>query len=178
MLRKMIRKIQLKQEKELIDSMQALKKTVDQYIKREDETYQHVSDALSDVEKSKESQAIAAVVQQIQENSTLDTDNSFFESSSGINVKPSKHSEPMEHYDSYITDDYAKTAIEAEKDAVKEMEKVSRPRDWREEFADYKKLHPEMGVEEMIDSFDDYYNGLWDKCNVQNVNREIRTRGR
>ena len=80
--------------------------------------------------------------------------------------------------DSYITEDYAKTAIEAEKDAVKEMEEVSRPRDWREEFADYKKQHPEMNVDEMIDSFDDYYNGLWDKYKEQNVNREIRTRGR
>lgn len=118
------------------------------------------------------------VERKIPKDSTLDTVNSFFESSSEINVKPSKHSETVEHYDSYITDDYAKTAIEAEKDAVKEMEEVSRPRDWREEFADYKKLHPEMNVEEMMDSFDDYYNGLWDKYNAQNVNREIRTRGR
>jgi hypothetical protein len=35
-----------------------------------------------------------------------------------------------------------------------------------------------MDIEEMIDSFDDYYNGLWDKDNAQHVNREIRTRGR
>ena len=78
----------------------------------------------------------------------------------------------------YITDDYAKTAIEVEKDAVKEMEEVSRPRDWREEFADYKKLHSEMDVDEMIDSFDKYYNGMWDKYNAQNTNREIQTKGR
>ena len=167
-----------KQEKELFDSIQALMKTVDQYVKREDETYQRIEDVLSDVEKPKESQEIVTVERKIPKDSTLDTVNSFFESSSEINVKPSKHSETAEHYDSYITDDYAKTAIEVEKDVVKEMEEVSRPRDWREEFADYKKLHPEMDVEEMIDSFDDYYNGLWDKYNAQNVNREIRTRGR
>ncbi len=168
-----------KQEKELFDSMQALKKVVDQYVKREDETYQRMEDVLSDVEKAKESQReIVTVERKIPKDSTLDTVNSFFESSSEINVKPSKHSETAEHYDSYITEDYTKTAIEAEKDAVKEMEEVSRPRDWREEFADYKKLHPEMDVEEMMDSFNDYYNGLWDKYNAQNVNREIRTRGR
>lgn len=167
-----------KQEKELFDSMQALMKTVDQYVKREDETYQRIEDVLSDVKKPKESQEIVTVDGQIPKDSTLVTVNSFFENSSEINVKQSKHSEPVEHYDSYITEDYAKTAIEAEKDAVKEMEEVSRPRDWREEFADYKKLHPEMDVEEMIDSFDDYYNGLWDKYNAQHVNQEIRTRGR
>ena len=168
-----------KQEKELFDSMQALKKVVDQYVRREDETYQRMEDVVSDVEKAKESQQeIVTVERKIPKDSTLDTVNSFFESSSEINVKPSKHSETVEHYDSYITDDYAKTAIEVEKDAVKEMEEVSRPRDWREEFADYKKLHPEMDVEEMMDSFDDYYNGLWDKYNAQNINREIRTRGR
>lgn len=159
--------------------MQALKKVVDQYVKREDETYQRIEDVLSDVEKTKESQQeIVTVERKIPKDSTLDTVNSFFESSSEIDVKPSKHSESAEHYDSYITDDYAKTAIEAEKDAVKEMEEVSRPRDWREEFSDYKKLHPKVDVEEMMDSFDDYYNGLWDKYNAQNVNREIRTRGR
>lgn len=167
-----------KKEKELFDSIQTLMKTVDQYVKREDETYQRIEDALSDVEKPKESQEIVTVDGQIPKDSTLVTVNSFFENLSEINVKQSKHSEPVEHYDSYITEDYAKTAIEAEKDAVKEMEEVSRPRDWREEFSDYKKLHPEMDVEEMIDSFDDYYNGLWDKFNAQNVNREIRTRGR
>ena len=167
-----------KQEKELFDSMQALMKTVDQYVKREDETYQRIMDVLPDAIKSKDSQDVVIKEQTIQENGTLDTVNSFFESSSEINVKPSKHSETAELYDSYITEDYAKTAIEAEKDAVKEMEEVSRPRDWREEFADYKKLHPEMDVEEMMDSFDDYYNELWDKYNAQNVNREIRTRGR
>lgn len=169
-----------KQEKELFDSMQDLKKVVDQYVKREDETYQRMEDVLSDIEKTKESQQeIVTVERKIPKDSTLDTVTSFFESSSQQNVnKPSKRSEPVEHYDSYITDDYAKTAIEVEKDAVKEMEEVSRPRDWREEFADYKKQHPEMNVDEMIDSFDDYYNGLWDKYNAQNINREIRTRGR
>ena len=136
-------------------------------------------DVLPDADKSKKPQENVAVEQKIPKESTLDTVNSFFESSSQQNVnKPSKHSEPVEYYDSYITDDYAKTAIEVEKDAVKEMGEVSRPRDWREEFADYKKLHPEMDVEEMMDSFDDYYNELWDKYNAQNVNREIRTRGR
>lgn len=168
-----------KQEKELFDSMQTLMKTVDQYVKMEYETYQRIEDALSDVEKYQESQAIVTVEQKILKDSTLDTVNSFFESSSQQNVnKPSKHNEPMGNYDSYITNDYAKTAIEAEKAAVKEMEEVSRPRDWREEFADYKKQHPEMDVDEMIDSFDDYYNGLWDEYNAQNINREIRTRGR
>lgn len=58
------------------------------------------------------------------------------------------------------------------------MEDVAKPRDWEEEYADYKKLHPEMDIEEMIDSFDDYYNGLWDKYNAKNTNREIRTKGR
>ena len=167
-----------KQEKELFDSMQALQKVVDQYVRREDETYQRIVDVLPDADQSKKSQENVTVEQKIPKDSTLDTVNSFFESSSEINVKPSKHSETVEHYDSYITENYAKTAIEAEKDAVKEMEEVSRPSDWREEFADYKKLHPEMDVEEMIDSFDDYYNGLWDKYNAQNINREIRTRGR
>lgn len=167
-----------KQEKELFDSMQDLMKTVDQYIKREDETYQRIDDALSDVGKPKESQEIVTVEGQIPD-SKLDALNSSFESSSQLNVNISSNQiKPVEYYDSYITDDYAKTAIEAEKDAVKEMEEVSRPRDWREEFADYKKLHPEMDVEEMMDSFDDYYNGLWDKSNAHNINREIRTRGR
>ncbi len=125
------------------------------------------------------SQEHVVIEPEIQKNDSLDTVNSFLESSSQQNEnKPSKHSKPAEHYDSYITDDYAKTAIEAEKDAVKEMGEVSRPREWREEFADYKKQHPEMDVDEMIDSFDDYYNGLWDKYNALNVNREIRTRGR
>lgn len=168
-----------KQEKELFDSMQALKKVVDQYVTREDETYQRIMDALPNDEKHQGSQAHVVIEPEIPENGSLDTANSFLESSSQQNVnKPSKHTEPVEHYDSYITDDYAKTAIEAEKDAVKEMGEVSRPRDWREEFADYKKLHPEMDVEEMMDSFDDYYNGLWDKSNAHNINREIRTRGR
>lgn len=163
-------------EKELFDSMQALKKVVDQYVKREDETYQWIMDVLPNDEKHQGSKEHVVIEP---ENGSLDTVNSFIESSSQQNVnKPSKHSEPVEHYDSFITDDYAKTAIEAEKDAVKEMEEVSRPRDWREEFADYKKQHPEMDVDEMIDSFYDYYNGLWDKYNAQNINREIRTRGR
>lgn len=125
-------------------------KTVDQYVKKEDETYQRVMIALSDAEKSRVSQEIVTVERQIQKNTTL----------------------------SYITYDYAKTAIEVEMAAEKELEKVIKPRDWREEYADYKKLHPEMDVEEMIDSFDDYYNGLWDKYNAQNVKQEIRTRGR
>lgn len=166
-----------KRETELFDSMQALMKTVDQYVKKEDETYQRIIDVLPDTVKSEDSKEIVPKEQEILENSALDTVSSFVESSSEINVKPSNHSEPVKHYDSYITEDYAKTAIEAEKDAVKEMEEVSRPRDWREEFADYKKQHPEMDVEEMMDSFDDYYNELWDKYNEQNVNREIRTRG-
>ena len=170
--------IKKKQEKELFDSVQNLMKTVDQYVKREDETYQRIIDVLPDAIKSKDSQEVVMKEHSIQENATLDTVSSFIESSSEINVKQSNYSEPVEHYDSYITEDYAKTAIEVEKDAVKEMEEVSRPRDWREEFADYKKLHPEMDIEEMIDSFDDYYNGLWVKYNAQNVNREIRTRGR
>ena len=166
------------QEKELFDSMQNLMKTVNQYVKKEDETYQRIMDVLPDAIKSEDSQEVVMKEQTIQENGTLDTVNPFFELSSEINGKQARHGEPVEHYDSYITDDYAKTAIEAEKDAVKEMEEVSRPREWREEFADYKKLHPEMDVEEMMDSFDDYYNGLWDKYNAQHVNREIRTRGR
>lgn len=168
-----------KQEKELFDSMQALKKVVDQYVKREDATYQRIMDALPNDEKDQDSQEHVVIEPEIPKTGSLDTVNSFLESSSQQNEnKPSKHSEPVEHYDSYITENYAKTAIEAEKDAVKEMEEVSRPRDWKEEFADYKKQHPEMDVDEMIDSFDDYYNGLWDKYNAQNLNREIRTRGR
>ena len=168
-----------KQEKELFDSMQALKKVVDQYAKREDATYQRIMDALPNDEKDQDSQEHVVIEPEIPKTGSLDTVNSFLESSSQQNEnKPSKHSEPVEHYDSYITENYAKTAIEAEKDAVKEMEEVSRPRDWKEEFADYKKQHPEMNVDEMIDSFDDYYNGLWDKYNAQNLNREIRTRGR
>lgn len=168
-----------KQEKELFDSLQALMKTVDQYVKREDETYQRIIDALPNDEKHQGSQEHVVIEPELPENGSLDTVNSFLESSSNLNVtRSSKQMKPVEHYDSYITDEYAKTAIEVEKDAVKEMEDVSRPRDWREEFADYKKLHPEMDLEEMMDSFDDYYNGLWDKYNAQHVNREIRTRGR
>ena len=168
-----------KQEKELFDSMQALKKVVDQYVKREDATYQRIMDALPNDEKDQDSQEHVVIEPEIPKTGSLDTVNSFLESSSQQNEnKPSKHSEPVEHYDSYITENYAKTAIEAEKDAVKEMEEVSRPRDWKEEFADYKKQHPEMDVDEMIDSFDDYYNGLCDKYNAQNLKREIRTRGR
>ena len=168
-----------KQEKELFDSMQALKKVVDQYVKREDETYQRIEDVLSNVEKHEGSQEQVVIEPEIPKNGSLDTVNSFFESSSDLNeTRSSKQMKPVEHFDSFITEDYAKTAIEAEKDAVKEMEEISRPRDWREEFADYKKQHPEMNVDEMINSFDEYYNGLWDKYNAQNVNREIRTRGR
>ena len=168
-----------KQEKELFDSMQALKKVVDQYVKREDATYQRIMDALPNDEKDQDSQEHVVIEPEIPKTGSLDTVNSFLESSSQQNEnKPSKHSEPVEHYDSYITENYAKTAIEAEKDAVKEMEEVSRPRDWKEEFADYKKQHSEMDVDVMVDAFDDYYNGLWDKYNAQNINREIRTRGR
>lgn len=47
-----------KQEKELFDSMQNLMKTVDQYVKKEDETYQRILEVLSDAEKSKDSQKL------------------------------------------------------------------------------------------------------------------------
>lgn len=168
-----------KRETELFDSVQNLMKTVDQYVKREDETYQRIMDALPDDEKEEGSQYHVVIEPEVPKNGSLDTVRSFFESSSELSVSiPSKQMKPVEHYDSFITDDYAKTAIEAEKDAVKEMEEVSRPRDWREEFADYKKLHPEKDVDEMIDSFDKYYNGMWDNYNAQNTNREIRTKGR
>lgn len=170
--------IKKKQEKELFDSVQNLMKTVDQYVKREDETYQRIMDVLPDAIKSKDSQEVVMKGHIIQENGTRDTVGPFIEASSEINVKPSNYSEPVKHYDSYITEDYAKTAIAAEIDAEEEMEEVTKPRDWREEFADYKKLHPEMDIEEMIDSFNDYYNGLWDKYNAQHVDQEIRTRGR
>lgn len=166
-------------EKELLDSMQNLSKIVEQYVKREDETYQRIMDALPDEEKQEGPQEHVVIEPEIPKRASLDIVNSFFESSSEPNATiPSKQMKPVEHYDSFITDDYAKTAIEAEMDAVKEMEEVARPRDWREEFADYKKLHPEMSVDEMIDSFDKYYNGMWDKYNAQNTNREIRTKGR
>jgi len=57
--------VKKKQEKELFDSMQALKIMVDQYVKREDETYHRIEDALSDVEKPKESQDTVTVDGQI-----------------------------------------------------------------------------------------------------------------
>ena len=39
-----------KQEKELFDSMQALKKVVDQYVRKEDETYQRIVDVFPDAD--------------------------------------------------------------------------------------------------------------------------------
>jgi hypothetical protein len=78
-----------KQEKELFDSMQNLLKTVDHYVKKEDETYQRIMDVLPDAAKIKDSQEIVTKEQQILENSAQDTANSFFESSGEINAKPS-----------------------------------------------------------------------------------------
>lgn len=70
-------------------------------------------DVLPDADQSKKSQENVTVEQKIPKDSTLDTVNSFFESSSEINVKPSKHSEKYsesaEHYDSYITSYFVAT---------------------------------------------------------------------
>ena len=51
-----------------------------------------MEDVLSDVEKTNVSQQeIVTVERKIPKDSTMDTVNSFFESSSEINAKPSKH---------------------------------------------------------------------------------------
>lgn len=151
--------------------MQTLMKTVDQFVKKEDETYQRVLNVLTDDVKVEVLQESVMREKLIPNDSSLDTVNSFFESSIELNIRPSTKLKPVEHYDSYITDNYVKTAMESEKDAEKEMEEVAKPRDWREEYADYKKLHPEMDVEEIIDLFDNYWINIMHRMWIERFGR-------
>lgn len=52
------------------------------------------------------------------------------------------------------------------------------PKLFQERLETEAKKKAEMDVDEMIDSFDKYYNGMWDKYNALTTNSEIPTNGR
>lgn len=94
--------------------------------------------------------------------------------------KTSKESDVV-HYDSYISGDYAETAVEAELDAEAELKEIAKPKEWKEEFSDYLKANPGIDVDEVIDGFGAYYDKLWDEYNSrsrQTIDREIKVKSR